>query len=385
MKLHPVRLTAKKTMKLDRTRINETLTYLGNLQMGAAMSPQGVQEVQAFAQDFVATHLPDTAWHTYNTVMHTFSQRMSLGYTYVGQETVQDRKRLRAIYLLTAALLAAGNRPWGNLPLPRTYVNPATLLLDQMWKARLTWGQANGNTTPHQELLTYMRQNPALFLATNPVNIFGSTAQAVDNQGLPTDQNVLNFEFKYNAGSERYEFHPPGGGGVGALALPVASVKAVHWSAVPGRGLVPSPTLIAPASFAAIHGTELGGNGVRFMVTTQFTGCSFCFKEDANGTLYAAHISPAGPNAPAVLGAAVLAQQLDGQDPNVTAGDFANVGGNNTFNVYGRGYSNIANHATGYPLTGQMYILGFRTITGWKLYSQHRNQQQITAAPVRLH
>jgi hypothetical protein len=163
-------------------------------------------------------------------------------------------------------------------------------------------------------------------LATNPIRVAGSPVQAVDHLGAPTDQNVRQFSLKYDAGQQWYEFSA--GAVANALHFDTTSVKALHWSLVPGRGLVPGA-----GSFAAIHGTELGGPGVDTMMTTQFTGCSFCIKEHG-GNVYAAHISPAGQDAPAVLSGLVLARQLDGLEGGVAGGEFANAaGGPHAFEV----------------------------------------------------
>ena len=159
----------------------------------------------------------------------------------------------------------------------------------------------------------------------------------------------------------------------GAHNFPAASVRAVGWADVPGRGAVAVPAAAGAASFGAIHGTELGGAGVRTMMTTEFSGCSFCIKS-VGGRTYAAHImpSPIVFGVPPPVDGPRLAQQLEGLAPTVAAGNFANAaGGPGPFRIYGRGHSNHPHHPNGYP--GQMTLLGFDAGGGtWRVYSQHR-------------
>ena len=113
------------------------------------------------------------------------------------------------------------------------------------------------------------------------------------------------------------------------------------------------------------------------MVTTQFSGCSFCFKQ-INGRLFAAHISPslvAGTGGIAG-GGTELARQLAGQVQSVTAGNFPSpVPQGGQLMVFGPGYSNIPNLAGGYQISqtqtgGYMTVIGLRAGANWKLFSQ---------------
>ena len=362
--------------KTDRGRIDETLTFIQNLNLAPEISAAGVVQAHQFASDFI-TRRHAAVWGR-NPAMHTFSQHMSLGNPYVGAETQIDRKQRRAIYLLLSAI--RDTVPGSPLPPdPRTYVNLQRTLLDTVWKARLMWGQANGSTAPHADLMAWLRTNALLFLATNAIHIAGSPNQAVDALGAPTDRNVRPFCLKYEASQHRYEF------GAGALAntlhFDTASVRALHWSLVPGRA--PTP---AAGSFAQIHGTELGGPNVDTMMTTQFTGCSFCIKQHG-GNVYAAHISPAGPGiAPAlVLNGLTLARQLAGVEVGVVGGDFANAaGGPGQFEVYGRGHSTIAAHPAGYPLNGRMYLFGLLHGGVWSVYSQTQTDARAITGAVQI-
>ena len=119
------------------------------------------------------------------------------------------------------------------------------------------------------------------------------------------------------------------------------------------------------------------------MVTTQFSGCCFCFKTHGGAT-YAAHIWPDDANIPGsampgvgIMGGGTrLAQQIAGLEVGVTAGDFAPpapAGG--TFNIYGAGYSNVGGVVgTGYPVrvgNDWMTLIGINLTGTWHFYSQH--------------
>ena len=373
--------------KNARTRLNAVLAYIGNLNLPGVMNAGGIAQVHAFATAFVNAAFP-VGPNDPTPAVRKFSEKMALGTIYQANDTAPDRQRLRAIFLLKAAVLHASSGVASNydtLPLPRTYANPQAMLADELWKARLCWGQANASTAPHQQMLQYIRNNCLAFMATNKLRIYGSTHQAVNGMGNPTDQNVQNFRFCFSPASDRYEFWPPGGGPASAYTVAVASVVAKHWSQVPGRGNTPLPLVGAGATFANIHGTELGGANI--MLTTQFTGCALCLKT-GGGNVYAAHISPGAHNTPPQIGGGqVLAQQLDGQNPNVGAADFANVGGGAQVHIYGRGHSNMGGAlANGYP-QGEMYVLGFDAgtgVNGWDVYAQYSNAGVLQGAPQKI-
>jgi len=151
--------------------------------------------------------------------------------------------------------------------------------------------------------------------------------------------------------------------------IPAVVVPAVVWDQVPGR--TNSQTA---GSFAGIVGTEL--IGATTMISTQFSGCAFCFK--VVGTrIFAAHIMPDDGAGSAVTGGgAALARQLAGQVPGITGGNFAAPGnGAGQFNVYGAGWSNLPAFPNGYPVRAAadqfMNIFGVVKGGAWRIYSQH--------------
>jgi hypothetical protein len=194
------------------------------------------------------------------------------------------------------------------------------------------------------------------------------------NSGLA--RNILSFQFGYDVLSDRYIFKPATIPESGYYVFSAVSIPAVNWWDVPGRG-----RNLNAGSFAQIHGTELSGSNI--MLTTQFTGCSFCMK-DHGGHVYAAHISPASvltADAACKTDGATLAGQICGDIPTVTAGDFGNAaGGVNPFRVYGRDKGN-QNFPGGYPFTSSHLdyccIIGFETNGNWQLHCQHSASQKV--------
>ena len=235
---------------------------------------------------------------------------------------------------------------------------------------------------------TQFAANPLAFIQQHRIFIHGSAAGKANftNALAVIAQNVLNFHFVYNAAEDRFDFREvalPAING-GAHAFPTVSVPALHWSEVPGRGVIPQPPVPPPpsaASFQGIRGTELAG--AAWMVTTQFTGCSFCYATLGAHT-YAAHLSPAIPGSglPALTGA-VMAGQLMNNDPQVQPGRFINFPGVAVpvFNVFGNGVGNAAVLGGNpfYPpkvdgaVGGQMKwmsIFGRHMGGAWEIYSQ---------------
>jgi len=123
------------------------------------------------------------------------------------------------------------------------------------------------------------------------------------------------------------------------------------------------------------------------MVSTQFTGCSLCFKE-VNGRLFAAHIMPDNGPAGGFPGSGIaMARELAGQNPLVAAGDFANAPAGGVFKVFGRGYSNILTCPLGYNYTGPpsyMTIIGFHKPGGWQIFSQEITAAKTIVGPQRV-
>ncbi len=296
--------------------------------------------------------------------------------------TDPSRKVRRSIILMEAvAISSAGGDPAAIKGLAP---GPALVRFNQDidW-LRLLADQARGNANLLRAKYQALVANPLTFLQNNLVIVQGSGTDGLMHQSM--------FFALYN-GIPRYKIvATPPGDTPHCYTFPVLNVPAILWSNVPGRTTNP-----IRGSFATIDGTHLTGGTV--MVTTQFSGCSFCFKSVGVNT-YAAHIWPDDERVPGsgiAGGGTKLAQQLAGLDeyagvgvpgptvPNVTAGDFAAPAPNGgVFNVYGSGYSNIVGNATGYPPRNGndwMTMLAFLQTGTWRFYSQHIINGQISRA-----
>lgn len=171
--------------------------------------------------------------------------------------------------------------------------------------------------------------------------------------------NVFPFFFSYEITQDSFVITYTAPNTTVSHSFRAISVPALQWNEVPGVG-----TVATSANFGNILGTELTGASV--MVTTQFTGCSFCYKTDDTGQLFAAHISP---GLQYVGGGSALADSimLTGQMPNAV--------GTGTLNVFGSGSGN-ANVPSGesyYPAgknRKHMTIIGFDITGNWKMFTQ---------------
>jgi hypothetical protein len=361
-------------------RINDTLNFIrGNDIASYALKASAY----SLANRFITAHYPPG--NAGQQAYRTFSEGMSMsGVRNSGSEP--QRQIRRALYLIWHAIQDVSpvmlpadlqNQITRVLALP-----PASLRDDFLWtlhKARAVDDGTGGNNRDHacsNLLAVVIPADPLAFLRANKIMIFGSNAYAPD----PQDRNVVNFYMRSDAGHDRYEFGPHGGMAppAGSHIFAAASVTAVHWTTVPGRGNVENPGPGAGATWAGITGIRL--DGADTMTTTQFTGCSFCVKS-GGGQVYAAHISPSVPGvANPFSNGTNMARQICGSDPNVGAGDFANHGAG-VFQVYGMGHSDIPGLGTGYPVRGvnptdlnTMCLIGFRRGGNWGVYSQHTSR-----------
>lgn len=130
-----------------------------------------------------------------------------------------------------------------------------------------------------------------------------------------------------------------------------------------------------PVTFANILGCEL--TGATFMVTTQFTGCTFCWTNNG-GMIRAMHIGPTRAGYPS----AALATSYPGGGNGVATRIVAQGAGAGMANaagaalhVFGRGAGNapaINGGNSFYPNATLEYatIIGRNSGGGWKFYLQ---------------
>lgn len=352
--------------KGSNARIDETVEYI-------------VSQVPGGEQATIRSYLNDRVAHmSVGGDVHNISDPMSMN-DLVNRGTEDERKIRRSVMLIeTVALTAAA-----GAPAAKTQAVPAlTIRFNGLVEAvRLLADQDRGTANLLQAKFRQLQANPLGFLQNNLLLVFGSNTDGVMNQ---------YFVFEYSQGVPKFKFVTARPGtATHCYTASVVNVPAILWSHVPGR------TNNANAgSFAGIVGTRL--NLANTMVTTQFSGCSFCFKEHG-GSVYAAHIWPDDANVPHSAmpaagghgGGTRLARQLAGlAAPGVTGGGFAApapAGG--VFQVYGPGYSNVAGRAGGYPVrvgNDWMTLIGVNMGGHWRLFSQHVVNGAIHAA-VQVH
>ncbi len=350
-------------------RIDETLKFLKTTTVAPATLRD---DVYAFAKAYADQSLSDAKSNFTKGVSRDMSTKQ---YTSTkddwGDKTV--RKERRAMNLLWMAM---ANRERATAAMKMQSGRVEDELLAVMKKAKATADMKKGISQGNQDILVNdFMGSPEKFLTKNIVVIYGIKA---DRQ--PTN-NVGKFGFYFEASKDRYVFSSPCKT-PGAHMFDAFNVPAVVWVNVPNRG-----TNAATGSFADIQGIPLTG-APNIMLTTQFTGCTFCVNE-VGGTVYAAHIAPSN-SAGALRGDTIysidpttLAEQV-GQ-----TGDFANGRGLASVRVYGRDrgkntFNNGYLYKTGsHGGSNWMTIIGFKGPTGgWELFTQSISQDH--PAPKRV-
>lgn len=300
-------------------------------------------------------------------------------YMFKGRGDEDTRAQRRALVILRGSLLMnqastltpdqVMSKPAGEIP----------ALLAAVRDGFHIWAmQERQNNGPLQHAFNSLTANPVQFLQNNLV-VCQSTGAAPGA--------AINHIFLYDYKNQYFQMipeqqigvHGQQGGGIGYLkpahiagtgiTVQAVNVPETYWADVPGRGAVAAG--LGAGTFAQIAATQL--TGANLMVTSAFSGCSFCFKQNGAET-FAAHISPATPDRATIGAPPTLANQLNangnfGSPPNAAAG---------ALQVYGRGFANIAGHPAGYavdPVPGMplvqasMYVFGINN-GGWRFYAQ---------------
>jgi len=353
--------------KGDQARVNETLNFIRGYGAIPALVRNDIALMVSAAYPRT-TPLQQQAYHTLSLAMS-----VKTGAT-VPPGNDQQRMMRRAIVLIWQAMSTKANDPApvrarGVAAMGLGIGFLAAALDDAMLKAAVVASPAGAAHVFLNEFATH----PQRFLRVHRIFARGSTAgrQRFEVAGGPYT-NVMNFSFYYEPGFDRFELAViPLNAAVGpGYVFATVSVPAVHWSDVPG-------VAAQPGNFAGVLATEL--SGASYMVTTQFTGCSFCFK-GAGQVMHAAHISPAGDvNKVNYVGAGTaLANRIVNH-----GGAFANVGGAAALNVFGNGAGNAVLPAGGngfYPVKtapAQAGFMKWMTVFGlrkngvdWRIYTQ---------------
>ena len=361
------------------TRFAETITYIQNYAASGLSAP-----IRNDIATLINTRINRTtpqARTRYDQITESMSVKRHIA-PLVARGTSPEREQRRAIVLLWAVLGSSQNEPAKTNDRMNRGMSLATgalpaALAEVMKLAGVVASPAGAANVFNGELSA----NPLAFIQNYRIFIYGSGSGSAKFSTAPTGnyQNVLRFHFQYNAAEDRFDFQTMAQAPHGAShAFDAVSVPAIHWSDVPGRGVNPAPTAMAPSGFAGLLGTELAG--ATWMMTTQFTGCSFCYRSVGMNT-YAAHITPAGITGKPATTGANLANQLIGNDANVVRGSFANFpGAVPALNIFGNGVGN-ANVVGGNPFYppktpaatgGQMkWMCIFGRHNGaWQIFSQ---------------
>ncbi len=184
-------------------------------------------------------------------------------------------------------------------------------------------------------MLSELRAHPLRVLRKHLITLDGGNK----------DGNPLTYRVWYQGGGYRLSCYGTGNG----YTLKALNVKATAYKDVKD----------APGALDPVNSAD--GGGADLLFTTQFTGCSFCFMKNGDGTnIRAAHIDPGkGEDAPS--GAELSKTMREG-------GGFSDGNGGD-FKVYGRVPDKSG--LPGYPESaGSMTIVGVRKGTEWRLYSQ---------------
>jgi len=357
----------------DSTRVNETIAFINNY---ANVTPVQRQTAAQFCrQQYPKLKLLD--FGPYKNEFHTLSSAMSVKqHTTVPAGSHADRAKRRAIFLIwtsfekaypghsAARAHAAMTMPTGNLD----------AALAAAIKKASVYATPGGAADVFNEVFTDTRK----FLTAHKVIVWGATAgdDKFKNLLSPTYTNVLTFYFQYDVTTDRFVFGRQAGPMNGAAhSFQTVSVPGIAWQDVPNVGA-------APGNFAQILGCEL--TGATFMLTTQFTGCTFCWTTHG-GIVRAAHIGPvrkgrdddpANPTIPYPGGGNAAATRIVAQGAAAgmaNAGGPANAGGA-ALHVFGRGAGNapVAAGNPFYPSATLEYgtIIGRNNGAGWKFYLQ---------------
>ncbi len=353
-------------MAKDSTvRINGVLAFIQNCGLLSANERASAHQL---ATNFINNHYPPG--NAGQVAYENFSGGMSLGF-HVGNDANNYRNMKRATYLLAHAINNLHLNAIGAIHPGQMADGAASAALqDMLRKAACVRDAQTGTINAAQQALNALYNLPLQFLATNKLIVLGSTVRAV-GQG---DQNILNFDFGYDPGGNRYVFQTAGPH-PGHCLVAVDSVVAQKWTTA-ADWLNHQPN----GDFTQIPAIELTS---QFMVTTQFTGCSFCMKRHG-GHVYCAHVAPqrdAVANAAPVLTGTQVATRI--ANNNGVLGDFANAAGGGPLSIYGAGFSSNIGPG-GYPNglgggTGYMTVIGVQRGPDYEIYSQVTQNSMITS------
>jgi len=345
--------------KSDTTRINDTLTMIG--QAAILTPPIRTAIVNLVNGQFPRLTAADLTAYSQLSAEMSVKNQITAG---VAKGNAAEREMRRAIVLLWTAIAKAQVQP---TPMAKT--QPAMSIgagvLPAAFSEAMLKAAVVASPQGAQHMFNELSLHPVRFLTTNRIMIRGSAVGGDRFSSAPTGnyQNVCQFYFQYDVAQDRFILGAGADVQLGAShPFTTVSVPAVHWSAVPGVGA-------APYNFAGVLGCEL--TGASFMVTTQFTGCTFNWTNHG-GMLRASHVSPSGGGPLTYPGGGIaLAQRM------MANGAMANAGGT-AVAAFGPGAGNAPPVGGGnsfYPNPAAnviRWVSIFGVVKGgaWRLYSQ---------------
>ena len=340
--------------KGDQERIDGTVATIVNLCPAIER-----QTVRAFLTKWIAANFGSPV------MRKVFSEGLST-HGYAGRGDEATRAARRALVILRGDLLNPANPLHMSadavMSMPTGQV--AQALADMMLPFRTYALQEERVRTLLGTAFNSLKTSPQLFLTNNIV--------VCQSWGNPPG-GVLRHRFVFNYKDQVYMMLPPAmlhtlNDPAKALEVDAVNVPELYWGRLPK---LPN----GQPNWASIDASTLTGADI--MVTSAFSGCSFCFKNNG-GSVYAAHISPATTTDPSIGPPPTLANHL------INSGNFGSPAGATAgaLQVYGRGASNLVGHALGYavnPVPGvpliaaSMYIFGLHIGGGWQIWGQENN------------
>jgi hypothetical protein len=292
------------------------------------------------------------AWTMGNVVD---AQNLSGMMSQVGTHPFPDkrgRKERRATILLNAAIMdPAGRQRWAAMANTVNTHPTAQANADYQLGLETARDHVYGTPAVVNVQLARLRTNPRRFLEDWPLLV----------SGLP-NAGVVPYAVEMVAGEYKLE-----------CALPAMGRPTIQAFNIPARAYAGVAN-----NLGAIPGTDVQGVNSDLALTTQFTGCAFCFQID-DPAMVATHLDPT-----AAVGGGLLPQNQRSNGDTIRQqleanGAFANPN-NGTFRVFGR---NPAQGAYGYG-NRRVIIVSVQRNNQWRVYAQLQNVQARTWEVYRI-
>jgi hypothetical protein len=358
-------------MKPASTRVDETIAFID----GYAKVPMARRNAVAkFCRD-TYPQLLESDFGPYRDEFLQLSGGMSVSRnaTFWSGDQANRAKR-RAIFLIWKSISKFAKV--GNFPDAQAAMTMPTSDLEAKLAEVIVKASACLNATLLAGVFNELVANPEQFLKTQRLTVSGSTegAEKFSEPGLDYT-NIVDFLFQYDPSRDTFVLDTLSNAKYPSHPVAAVSVPAIYWFDVPGNGGEKAPA--QKKDFSGILGCELAG--ADFMVTSQFTGCAFCWTVKDN-VVRAAHIGPArppdmGPDEPTTYPGSGpgLAEDLT-RLAQANEASMDNAEGA-TLRVFGRGHGNaipIGRRNPFYPERNlrQATIIGCKAGGIWKLYLQ---------------